>query len=38
MVLAIDIAPTLIELIAICVIFFVKFGAGLVAAGVLPDP
>jgi ABC-type transport system involved in Fe-S cluster assembly fused permease/ATPase subunit len=27
-----NIAPTLIELIAICVIFFVKFGAGLVAA------
>ncbi|WP_395621896.1 ABCB family ABC transporter ATP-binding protein/permease [Sphingomonas daechungensis] len=27
-----NIAPTAIELIAICVIFFVKFGAGLVAA------
>ncbi len=27
-----NIAPTVIELIAICVIFFVKFGAGLVAA------
>ena len=27
-----NIAPTLIELTAICVIFFVKFGAGLVAA------
>jgi ATP-binding cassette subfamily B protein len=27
-----NIAPTLIELVAICVIFFVKFGAGLVAA------
>ena len=27
-----NIAPTLIELAAICVIFFVKFGAGLVAA------
>ncbi|HEX4893831.1 MAG TPA: ABC transporter transmembrane domain-containing protein, partial [Hyphomicrobiaceae bacterium] len=27
-----NIAPTLIELIAICAIFFVKFGAGLVAA------
>ena len=27
-----NIAPTVIELGAICVIFFVKFGAGLVAA------
>ena len=27
-----NIAPTIIELAAICVIFFVKFGAGLVAA------
>jgi ATP-binding cassette, subfamily B, heavy metal transporter len=27
-----NIAPTIIELTAICVIFFVKFGAGLVAA------
>jgi ATP-binding cassette subfamily B protein len=27
-----NIAPTLIELTAICIIFFVKFGAGLVAA------
>src|SRR4029079_13807093 len=27
-----NIAPTVIELTAICVIFFVKFGAGLVAA------
>src|SRR5918995_4930516 len=27
-----NIAPTIIELVAICVIFFVKFGAGLVAA------
>ena len=27
-----NIAPTLIELTAICVIFFIKFGAGLVAA------
>ena len=27
-----NIAPTLIELTAICVIFFVKFGAGMVAA------
>jgi len=27
-----NIAPTVIELIAICVIFFVKFGGGLVAA------
>ena len=27
-----NIAPTLIELAAICIIFFVKFGAGLVAA------
>jgi ABC-type bacteriocin/lantibiotic exporter with double-glycine peptidase domain len=27
-----NIAPTVIELIAICVIFFVKFGAGLVVA------
>ncbi|HET7316155.1 MAG TPA: ABC transporter ATP-binding protein/permease [Sphingomicrobium sp.] len=27
-----NIAPTLIELIAICVIFFIKFGPGLVAA------
>ncbi|HVH48264.1 MAG TPA: ABC transporter transmembrane domain-containing protein, partial [Sphingomicrobium sp.] len=27
-----NIAPTLIELVAICVIFFVKFGGGLVAA------
>ena len=27
-----NIAPTLIELVAICVIFFVKFGFGLVAA------
>jgi ATP-binding cassette, subfamily B, heavy metal transporter len=27
-----NIAPTIIELIAICVIFFVKFGPGLVAA------
>jgi ATP-binding cassette subfamily B protein len=27
-----NIAPTIIELIAICVIFYVKFGAGLVAA------
>jgi ATP-binding cassette, subfamily B, heavy metal transporter len=27
-----NIAPTAIELVAICVIFFVKFGAGLVAA------
>ncbi|HEU5482665.1 MAG TPA: ABC transporter ATP-binding protein/permease, partial [Sphingomicrobium sp.] len=27
-----NIAPTMIELAAICVIFFVKFGAGLVAA------
>ena len=27
-----NIAPTVIELAAICVIFFVKFGAGLVAA------
>ena len=27
-----NIAPTAIELIAICIIFFVKFGAGLVAA------
>ncbi|MEO7654883.1 MAG: ABC transporter ATP-binding protein/permease [Sphingomicrobium sp.] len=27
-----NIAPTLIELIAICIIFLVKFGAGLVAA------
>jgi ATP-binding cassette subfamily B protein len=27
-----NIAPTLIELLAICAIFFVKFGAGLVAA------
>src|SRR6185436_14181225 len=27
-----NIAPTLIELIAICVIFYLKFGAGLVAA------
>ena len=27
-----NIAPTMIELVAICVIFFVKFGAGLVAA------
>jgi ATP-binding cassette subfamily B protein len=27
-----NIAPTIIELVAICAIFFVKFGAGLVAA------
>ena len=27
-----NIAPTVIELAAICIIFFVKFGAGLVAA------
>ncbi|HUP67165.1 MAG TPA: ABC transporter ATP-binding protein/permease [Sphingomicrobium sp.] len=27
-----NIAPTIIELVAICIIFFVKFGAGLVAA------
>jgi len=27
-----NIAPTVIELVAICVIFFLKFGAGLVAA------
>ena len=27
-----NIAPTVIELVAICIIFFVKFGAGLVAA------
>src|ERR671910_457290 len=27
-----NIVPTIIELVAICVIFFVKFGAGLVAA------
>ena len=27
-----NIAPTLIELTAACIIFFVKFGAGLVAA------
>ena len=27
-----NIGPTLIELTAICIIFFVKFGAGLVAA------
>jgi ATP-binding cassette subfamily B protein len=27
-----NIAPTIIELIAICVIFYIKFGAGLVAA------
>jgi ABC-type transport system involved in Fe-S cluster assembly fused permease/ATPase subunit len=27
-----NIAPTLIELVAICVIFYLKFGAGLVAA------
>ncbi len=27
-----NIAPTVIELVAICVIFFIKFGAGLVAA------
>src|ERR671918_1365636 len=27
-----NIAPTLIELTAICIIFFIKFGAGLVAA------
>ena len=30
--LVFNIGPTIIELIAICVIFFVKFGAGLVAA------
>jgi ATP-binding cassette subfamily B protein len=30
-----NIAPTLIELTAICVIFFLKFGAGLVAATLL---
>ena len=30
--LVFNIGPTVIELIAICVIFFVKFGAGLVAA------
>ena len=29
-----NIAPTIIELVAICAIFFVKFGAGLVAATV----
>jgi len=27
-----NIAPTIIELVAVCVIFFVKFGAGMVAA------
>ena len=27
-----NIAPTIIELVAICVIFYIKFGAGLVAA------